>query len=295
MSFTFGKLSFSKFSSGTLSQTPGLHGEQWFRRLGARASTTETSLTSCLPISKGIMVTPSGPLPSVRYSPRGSSIEGKSRNPNVCFMRELRVPWLEKRPAHLAQERPCKPSRSILLPQWHVCATQMLAPRRKTIEIRSCWSSRFRTRFLKGTTCSHWDSNLPWWALKTFERLSSILEINSWAVLTKTGCVQFFWVPSRGLSCSFVKLYQFWSAFVNGTSSNVSEKIVVRKSLAPKVEVKKAGSANNDADETPRPQNHPSQQAEPAEYSKYRRSSHYTLSKVRRARFCHIFPRKLDV
>ena len=90
-------------------------------------------------------------------------------------------------------------------------------------------------------------------ALKTFERLSSILEIKSWAVLTKTGCVQFFWVPSRELSCSFVKLNYFSSAFVNETSSNVSEKIVVRKSLAPKAEAKNAGSANNDADETPRP------------------------------------------
>ena len=88
---------------------------------------------------------------------------------------------------------------------------------------------------------------------KTFERLSSILEIKSWAVLTKTGGVQFFWVPSRGLSCSFVKLNHFSSAFVNETSSNVSEKIFVRKSLALKAEAKKAGSGNNDADDTPKP------------------------------------------
>ena len=37
-----------------------------------------------------------------------------------------------------------------------------------------------------------------------------------------------------------------------------------------------------------KPQDHPSQRAEPAEYSKYRRSSRYTLSKARRARFCHV-------
>ena len=36
------------------------------------------------------------------------------------------------------------------------------------------------------------------------------------------------------------------SAFVNETSSNVSEKIVVRKSLAQKTVAIKAGSANND-------------------------------------------------
>ena len=52
---------------------------------------------------------------------------------------------------------------------------------------------------------------------------------------------------------SFVKLNHFSSNFVNETSSNVSDKIVVRKSLAPKAEVRKPGSANNDADETPRP------------------------------------------
>ena len=38
-----------------------------------------------------------------------------------------------------------------------------------------------------------------------------------------------------------------------------------------------------------KPQDHPSQQTEPAEYSKYRRSSRYTLWKARRARFCHVF------
>ena len=80
-------------ASASVAVVPGLHKEPWFRRLGARASTTVTSHTSCLPISQGIMVTSSGRLPSVRYSPRGSSIEGKSRDPNVCFMRELRVAW----------------------------------------------------------------------------------------------------------------------------------------------------------------------------------------------------------
>ena len=35
------------------------------------------------------------------------------------------------------------------------------------------------------------------------------------------------------------------------------------------------------------PQAHPFQRAEPAEYSKYRRSSRYTLWKARRVRFCH--------
>ena len=45
----------------------------------------------------------------------------------------------------------------------------------------------------------------------------------------------------------------FLKRFVNETSSKVPEKRAVRKSLAPKAEAKKAGSANNDADENPRP------------------------------------------
>ena len=42
------------------------------------------------------------------------------------------------------------------------------------------------------------------------------------------------------------------------------------------------------------PQDHPFQRAEPAEYAKYRRSSHYTLWKAGRVRFCHTFSRDLD-
>ena len=65
----------------------------------------------------------------------------------------------------------------------------------------------------------------------------------------------------------------------------------MRKSLAPNAVAKKAGSANNDA---VTPQDHPFQRAEPAEYSKYRRSSHYTLWKARRVRLCPTFPKELD-
>ena len=50
-----------------------------------------------------------------------------------------------------------------------------------------------------------------------------------------------------------VKLNHFCSALVKETSSKDSEKIVERKSLAPKIEAKKAVSAYNDADETTRP------------------------------------------
>ena len=63
----------------------------------------------------------------------------------------------------------------------------------------------------------------------------------------------FFLGSIGGRSGSFVKLNLFSSAYVNETSLNLSDKIVLRKSFAPKTEAKKAGSANNDADETRRP------------------------------------------
>ena len=126
-------------------------------------------------------------------------------------------------------------------------------------------------------------------SVEKFERLSSFLEIKSWAVLTKTGCVKFFWVPSRGLSYSFVKLNHFSSASVKETSSNVSEKIVVRKSLATKLRPRRR---ELQIMMQMTPQDHPFQRAEQAEYSKYRRSSHNTLWKARRVRFCHTFPKR---
>ena len=43
-----------------------------------------------------------------------------------------------------------------------------------------------------------------------------------------------------------------------------------------------------------KPRDYPSQRADPAEYSKQRRRSRYTLWNTRQARFCHIFLRELD-
>ena len=47
----------------------------------------------------------------------------------------------------------------------------------------------------------------------------------------------------------------------------------MRKSLVPKAEAKKEGSANNESDET---QDHPFQREASTEYSKFCRSSRYT-------------------
>ena len=79
---------------------------------------------------------------------------------------------------------------------------------------------------------------------------------------------------------------------MNETSSKVSEKIVVRKLLAPKTEAKRREVLMIKM--RLKHQDHPFQQTEPAEYSKCRQSWRYTLWKARRVRFCHTFPRELD-
>ena len=86
-------------------------------------------------------------------------------------------------------------------------------------------------------------------------------------------------VPQRGLSCSFVKQHfvqRFCEPMIfESFRENRREKVT-------KTEVKKAGSANDDENETPKP---PFLSGQRAEYSKYCRSSGYTLWKVRFVRF----------
>ena len=82
--------------------------------------------------------------------------------------------------------------------------------------------------------CFHFQSLRP-----EFGLLFTIVYIKLSAVLTYTGRVQIFWVPSRGFSCSFFKLNHFLITLVNETSSICSEKGVVRKSPAPKATPKK--------------------------------------------------------
>ena len=65
----------------------------------------DVALKNCLPISHRIILTLSGSLPSVRYNPRDSRIEGKSRDTNNCSMSELRLAWHEKQ-SFLLQEGP---------------------------------------------------------------------------------------------------------------------------------------------------------------------------------------------
>ena len=71
----------------------------------------------------------------------------------------------------------------------------------------------------------------------------------------------------------------------------VSEKIVGRKSLAPKA---KAIRREVLIMMRIKHQDHPFQRAEPAKYSNDRRSSRYTLWKPRGVRFCHTFSRERE-
>ena len=74
---------------------------------------------------------------------------------------------------------------------------------------------------------------------------------------------------------------------MNETSSKVSEKIVVRKLLAPKTEGKRREVLMIKM--RLKHQDHPFQQTEPAEYSKCRQNWRYTLWKARRVRFVILF------
>ena len=148
------------------------------------------------------------------------------------------------------QKRPCKPSRSILLQQWHVCAAQMLAPRRKPIEIGLQFEAAYHQ--VSGLESCKEQNRLCLDEGKNFRTFvnHSRNQILSGFDVDRL-CPVFLGLIERIFLfiCKFQPLFKrFKKAF-----SNVSEKIVVRKALAPKVEAKKSGSANNDANEIPTP------------------------------------------
>ena len=93
---------------------PGLINETRFRRLGARASTTVTSYTSCLPISQGIIEHHLGNCHQFGRVHAVRALKASFETPTSALWKKLRVAWREKRPALSVQERPCKQSRSTL-------------------------------------------------------------------------------------------------------------------------------------------------------------------------------------
>ena len=144
----------------------------------------------------------------------------------------------------------------------------MLGRRRKSNEIRSCWLSSIKPRFLQGTRFSHWDPNLPWWALKTY-RNQTLGEFDV------DRLCPIFLVPSRGLSCSFVNLNLFSSALVTKRL-----RIFPKKSYWESHSHQKLRPERREVLIMMRMkrQDHPSQRVEPADSSKNRRSSRYTLA-----------------
>ena len=133
--------------SASSAAVPGLATDPFSILLGARRSTQVTSQTNCLPSSQGARV-----IPSDRFGPFGSRIEGTLMELRACFTSVLRLWCLEKRPALLAQERPWRPFSSTSLSQRQVCFSQIFPLRRRDNEMRSCWSVNFRARLLLGTT-----------------------------------------------------------------------------------------------------------------------------------------------
>ena len=169
-----------------------------------------------------------------------------------------------------------------------VCAIQML--HRNLNQSKSEAADRHVSGLcgVRGATFTNWDAILPWWALNSFEHLSSNLEIESLAASTQRVWVQSFGVPLGGLSCSFVS--HFWSTIVDKISSNVSQKIVEKKSLASSYKAIKTGSANYDADKTKR---QPVLAGSASWVLKV--SSKFMLHTLESPwRFCHTFPRELE-
>ena len=91
-------------------------------------STTVTSNTSCLPIPQGIKVTPSGRLPSVRYILAVRALKASREIPTSDYER------IESSMTSTLGARKTFSFNSFTTV--HVCTKQMLAPRRKPIEIR---------------------------------------------------------------------------------------------------------------------------------------------------------------
>ena len=137
----------------------------------------------------------------------------------------------------------------------------------------------------------------------TFRSFNSILESNAKLQLfdrifefdsnslTQTGRVQFSCDPSRGLSCSFVKLSCLSSAFINDTFFKETENIEYVTHSHQKLKPKRREVLILMRMKV---QDYLFQRAKPVEYSKYRRSPRYTLWEALRVRVCHTFLRGLD-
>src|SRR6218665_2372450 len=100
---------------------------------GARVSTTVASHTRLRPARHGIIVRPSGLLPSVRIRPGGSLIDGMPALERERCMMSLMVLCRGILPKPREQDNPWLPIRA---PQAHMCGSHIAAPRRKPTATR---------------------------------------------------------------------------------------------------------------------------------------------------------------
>ena len=130
--------------------------------LGARESTKVTSHNSGFPRCQGMVVTPSGRLPSVLDNPAGSKTEGTTTEAKDRLIKSLKKACRANRPALFLQASPWVPYLSTFWPQQHVCAAQILAPSRKATAQRSWPSVSLRPRGDIGMALSQAPAYLLW-------------------------------------------------------------------------------------------------------------------------------------
>ena len=78
----------------------------------AKESQHVTSHTRALPLDQGVIVRPSGLLPSSLHSPRGSKVEGMLAADRARWMMLFRAECRGSLPLLMRQERPCTPEAS---------------------------------------------------------------------------------------------------------------------------------------------------------------------------------------
>ena len=79
---------------------------------GAKESQQVTSHARAGPLAHGVMVRPSGLLPSLRHKPRGSKVAGTLTEERVRWTMSLRAACLGSLPLLLRQLRPWTPEAS---------------------------------------------------------------------------------------------------------------------------------------------------------------------------------------
>jgi len=128
--------------------------EVWTRCDGARVSGQVKSHTSYQPQDHGMRVAPSGRIPWLRKSPRGSNMGWMPALRSKRAMRSFTIWWRVWRTALLLQARQWWLLGCTLAPQTHVCELTIGQPRRTSTAILVFESERRNPKFAEGQAWS---------------------------------------------------------------------------------------------------------------------------------------------